>query len=395
MHSGNGYDFVIVVTSTPNQADYWQKRLDQTKNMIGHRNSQVISVYEDWDGGAGNGLGTLYAFTKANKKLKDTSGKDLNQYLQDGKSIAMFHTAGKGTRLAPLPGSEVNNKPGVKLPGIVKIGGRDTTISILEAVIKQTGPYATSRGGRLSVFWGDQVFIPGKSFNYEADSHVDILAKLGQWPDKAEWEEKKLSNYGLVAVAKEGAALVEKVSFDQAKSYLQHLGSLEQVGTSLGSFSVSKNMLDVLLDEFKTELESKKGKLDTDPDFWMPLTLPKKAYTEIMASKNVAANVAQSQWERMNAMAKKLKPAPLFKAVDVGENPYWWDYGQISGYYTNNMKILGEDREAKAMREFFYSGSDVLKSGNIVLSSETGSQKVQNSIVIIVKSKTWKRRTLF
>ena len=28
-------------------------------------------------------------------------------------SAALFHTAGKGTRMAPLPASENNNKPGV------------------------------------------------------------------------------------------------------------------------------------------------------------------------------------------------------------------------------------------------------------------------------------------
>ena len=28
-------------------------------------------------------------------------------------SVAIYHTAGKGTRLAPLPGAENNNKPGL------------------------------------------------------------------------------------------------------------------------------------------------------------------------------------------------------------------------------------------------------------------------------------------
>lgn len=62
--------------------------------------------------------------------------------------------------MAPLPGAENNNKPGVKLPATVKIGDKNLSITILESVIKQTGCYAKSRMGRLSVFWGDQVFIP-------------------------------------------------------------------------------------------------------------------------------------------------------------------------------------------------------------------------------------------
>lgn len=70
---------------------------------------------EDWSaGGAGNGLGTLYAYTKAAKVAKDRHGVDLDAQLREGKiSAALYHTAGKGTRLAPLPASENNNKPGV------------------------------------------------------------------------------------------------------------------------------------------------------------------------------------------------------------------------------------------------------------------------------------------
>ena len=48
--------------------------------------------------------------------------------------MGLFHTAGKGTRLAPLPASENNNKPGVKLPVSVKTAdGSAMPLSILES----------------------------------------------------------------------------------------------------------------------------------------------------------------------------------------------------------------------------------------------------------------------
>ena len=50
-------------------------------------------------------------------------GADVPAMLQAGKSMAIYHTAGKGTRLAPLPGAENNNKPGVKLPALLKVDG--------------------------------------------------------------------------------------------------------------------------------------------------------------------------------------------------------------------------------------------------------------------------------
>ena len=75
----------------------------------------VLACSEDWGaGGAGNGLGTLYAYQKACKLALAKNGVDLNDMLAKKEvSAALYHTAGKGTRMAPLPASENNNKPGV------------------------------------------------------------------------------------------------------------------------------------------------------------------------------------------------------------------------------------------------------------------------------------------
>ena len=81
-------------------------------------------------------------------------------------------------------------KPGVKLPVTVKIDGKNVPMTILEAVIKQTGCYANSRPGRLSVFWGDQIFIPTVNVEYTVAYHVDILCSLGPMPSAQEWIEK-------------------------------------------------------------------------------------------------------------------------------------------------------------------------------------------------------------
>lgn len=58
-----------------------------------------------------------------------------------------------------MPGSENNNKPGVKLAVTADINGKPCPLTILESVVKQTGVYGKSRKGRLSVFWGDQVCV--------------------------------------------------------------------------------------------------------------------------------------------------------------------------------------------------------------------------------------------
>ena len=106
----------------------------------------MVCVEEDWEGGAGQLLGTLYAFSKANKII------DLEGLLKKGATVAIYHTAGYGKRMAPLCGTEGNNKPAIKLPKPLKIGNENTLLTLLEAVLYSTQIFAKSREGRISVF---------------------------------------------------------------------------------------------------------------------------------------------------------------------------------------------------------------------------------------------------
>ena len=69
-----GFDVVVVCTGNQKQADYWQQRLDAAKGTLLPPSATVVAVEEDWPGGAGNGLGTFYAYTKACAAAKATAG---------------------------------------------------------------------------------------------------------------------------------------------------------------------------------------------------------------------------------------------------------------------------------------------------------------------------------
>ena len=112
------YDVTIICTTDDYQATYWMDRLSKgiCKTNGSTTYPMVLAVSEDWSSpsGAGNGLGTLYAYQKACKVAKEKYGVDLGAEMKAGKvSAPLYHTAGKATRLAPLPASENNNKPGV------------------------------------------------------------------------------------------------------------------------------------------------------------------------------------------------------------------------------------------------------------------------------------------
>ena len=248
-------------------------------------------------------------------------------------------------------------------------------LTVLEAVVRQTGIYGPSRKGRLSVFWGDQVFLPSvEKFEYTPTHHIDILCTLlgDSAPTEEEWTSQGLDKYGVIAVlnksdGKEEAAQVEKVSHETATRMLKGLGDIKQVGPSLGSFSVSGAILSGLCEEYNKELTEKTAKLDTDPHFWMPLTLSEDDYIGLMEQKGIDKTESADHYKRMKAFSDKFFPANtslgVFGAVNVGKDACWWDYGQLKLYSKNSLLLLDDSTTESALLRKFLGIADTPKTG--------------------------------
>ncbi|MCO4744288.1 MAG: hypothetical protein KC912_05830 [Proteobacteria bacterium] len=368
----SAFDIIVVSTPSAAQTPWWQARLEAVRGSILAEDATILCLHEDWPGGAGNGLGTLYALQQAQERI------GLLERLADGARVALYHTAGKGTRLAPLPGAEGHNKPGVRLPGLVDVDDRKTAITLLEAVLRQTALYANGREGRVSVFWGDQVFIPAVAPSAPTH-HADILCRLRPFPDAATWASEGLENYGLIAVSDTGdAAQVEKIGHATATS-LARQGRIptHAIGTSLGSFSMSLALTQALLAEFADELQAREGKLDTDPHFWMPLTLDAETYVTQRGRRGVSEASARAHHARMRALASTLD-GPIFGAVDVGTDAWWWDYGTLQNWWTNVRRMLDTTEESAGMRAFFGA---TLTDGSVVLGGAPSGSWTQSVLV--------------
>ncbi len=388
VQNNDGFNVIVIVSSSSEQAEYWQERLQASRGTVIGEQTKVISVEEDWPGGAGQLLGTLYAWNKAQTQF------DLKGLLESGGSVAMYHTAGKGTRMAPLPAAEANNKSAIKLPRMIMINGVMTPITVLEAVIFQTGIFASSRSARLCVYWGDQVFIPSQPVQFSGRHHAEILDIRGTVPQDSKIWESEWQSYGLIIPAEDDEVLQrEKQSWDDLQGLIDFgVAKPDQsgclvLGKSLGSFSLSSMLLVALLQEFAPELTKRQGKMDTDPHLWMPLTSGKDDF--------ISRGGDASHWDRIEVFRQQYlvdnkEGIGIFGDTDIGAQTMWWDYGQVQLYHRNFLKALENSFEGKCLRGFYdlekyWIGSasqDGLKIENSILVDTQVMGKVQNSLLV-------------
>lgn len=297
--------------------------------------------------------------------------------------MAIYHTAGKGKRMAPLTFGEGGNKPAIKLP---KLLAKDELFTILDAVIFQTQAFAKSRPGRLCVFWGDQIIIPSEKFNFEGkipgrgEIEAEIFGIQKEIPKKITIWQKEWQHYGILARDRTMRFFQrEKISWQDFLVFKKTM-RIERLSKSLGFFSISRQFLKALMEEFKGELKKRTGKLDTDFHLWTSLTCSKKEYVQ---KKGDAAH-----WERIRKFKEKFlkkesKDCLLIRAKNLGDDTLWWDFGQLIFYYENLLKLLENSLEGEVMRKFF----SVKKTNNFISIGSKLKGRIRNSVVVNSRAK--------
>jgi PHD/YefM family antitoxin component YafN of YafNO toxin-antitoxin module len=165
---------------------------------------------------------------------------------------------------------------------------------------------------------------------------------------------------------------------------------------------VSGAILQALLEEYKEELTVKTAKLDSDPHFWMPLTLSEDDYVYLMTQKNIEEAESKAHYQRMKVFSDKFDRGSLglFGAVNVGKDACWWDYGQLK-LYSKNTKLLLDDAnpESVLLRKFLgvdappdsnkrkFDAGDLVLEHSYAFASTIQSGSVKDSLVCQVSTK--------
>lgn len=401
----DGFDYIIVVASN-NNAKYWQWRLSKTKKEILPPKTKIICIEEKWKNpeGAGQLLGTLNAIDEFNKKY------NLFKLLKEKKKIAIYHTAGKGKRMAPLCGTEKNNKPAIKLPKPIKINKKNNLFSILEAVIYSTQIFAKNQEGRIFVFWGDQIILPSNniSLSLKKTPPIEILGiKYKINFSKKEWEENNWKNYGVLIPLKNNQFIHrEKISFKELKK-IKKIYSLKEsekgkieIIKSLGCFSLDFRFLKTLLLEFKKEIKEKKEKLDIEPALWEALTSDEKEYVKRNKDKNHFLRIQKLK----EGFEKENKTKLTLFSTALEANTIYWDYGNLRSYFKNVLKVKEQSQEGEIARNFFgikkyFKNQNIIIHSKVkgdikncvILNSNIEKANIENSIIINSNIKEIKR----
>lgn len=401
----DGMDFLIISTSTTEQQSYWESQLNNLRGSLIKPAAYVVVVHEQWPGGAGSGFGTFYAYQQAQIEAKKRFNLDLIDFQSQGNSIGMYHTSGQGKRMSPLTASEKNNKSAIKLPSNLPFA-KDNTLSILEAVIWQSSSLAPVRKGKLSVFWGDQVFLP-KSVSVEESQHeINIFSKGRPMPSRTEWQSDNLDKYGFFALDPNGMnCYLEKATFNTVEQLIadNKIAPDQKVSISLGSFCLSTEMIIAMIEEFTPELNAKNEMMNVEHSLWMPLTLDLATYCMFMESIGWTKERASEHHKRLSNFKERFfdkypdKKSSLLGVSDIGADGYWWDYGTIENYFQCIQKLTQRGDESNRMREFYSipkQASTVLSSSlridatSVVLGSSIESGSITNSILIGVTAKS-------
>lgn len=364
-------NIIIITSNSVAQADYWQDKI-----AIQYPESLVIGVYEDWPKGAGNWLGTLYAWMQAKKQSLKLYGRRIEEELRNGASVALYHIAGKGQRLYPLTAVEHFNKSAIKLPC-----GEKQPQTLLEAVIKQTSLLSDYRRGRLSVFWTDQLFLTPKT-PLISEASVFVTCQKRRFPSKVKWDKEVWGQYGIIGEEKGRLRHLEKVDYTIAEKY-----SKDGIAISLGDFSLSNTFLESLSEEFAAELTQKNRQMDVEHYLLMPLTLSLEEYLPLRIQKGETTEAIEKHYNRMQKLREKVGNFS-YALDDIGPQGRWWDFGTVDNYYHSLMSMCYE----KELRDFLYtdlsddtSTVDVDKS-SILVNCSIKKGKIRNSILYNVKA---------
>jgi hypothetical protein len=310
----NGYDIIIISSTSIEEADYQQRMLERAFEDTYNKEGQkpiILSVVDITEGG--QIIGSVYTWLRAEEMMLAKYPKlihpytNLMDYIKSNRlKVAAFHNGGKGERCSPLTQSLGNSRGAQKLVGTIENAkGETIDLDILLTVILQCSSFAeTNQGTHFDTYWTSQIGFGSNPHNYLIRSNFGLDKFLVGF-DKEDLVPQNIADCGTAALDEEG----RMTAFYGNKRFATRIGSEyvindkkiqeellnkgSRVAYDFGSFAVSLDMWENLINfwnrkcNFEDNSTKSPIKRDIDPHFIQPCVRFLHALSDLTGSKEI------------------------------------------------------------------------------------------------------------
>ena len=269
-----GYDVIIISSTTPDEAEYQKKVLEKafegqyTENGDLNHKVCILSVLDEAFGG--QIIGQINTWDKAKEDFKEWARQnnattdDLDVLFRQNKiKTAIYHNGGKGERASPATQSLGNSRGAQKLIGhVLNSEGEKVDLELILGVVLETSPLAaTNDGSRIDTFWSNQLafgtidFTQVERTNFHFDKFVIKVPAKPRMKDLFDYGTAILSPAGKIIRFLANKVLTRKNEatgeYEPNPEYREQMTELLDAAKGVldyGSFSMSREMHYALYD---------------------------------------------------------------------------------------------------------------------------------------------------
>jgi len=385
---------LAIVSGSESARNLWQKILDEAKSSL--QAISVFSFHEDLP--VNQAFGVLLLWQRLRDAVDRTRG-----------TLAAF-VFGSGTRSTPFTETDNAQKPAMVTPVRSQYDGQARYLTMVELAVRYFIPvqqYLLSSGFKgLIIKWGDEVQIPTVDLsgqNPELFRNTDIVRFVSIQEMTAEsalnkdWVGVNEQQHVTVFIPRRPLSDMEKLA---ERGLVQKRDNKLYGGVNLGSVAVSYDLLDVLLNEFKGEVNdstaNRSARPALDPEFFTALTIAvihdenerREAWQRAIQESNDVKKLSETMPDVLERMQKAIKTLdrPLKMLALDFQDQYWGDIGQHPQIFDFYMSLNEPNPKGEILRALADLPDQRDENGNIIVGNTYISQDitVKNSVLINV-----------
>ncbi len=389
IEANQGPKVVNVVSGSPADQQYWQDRLQKTRQDVFRADGDTMIVSSLETSRKGNFLGSVNAWLALQKALQGKTRPPV---------MLMNMVFGQGKRLSPFTQALTNRKPAFPTP-MCATNGEVYLCTVDAASMSATlwlRHLETNGFQGVVIKWGDEAVIPGKIWEAEATSYQDVDGIRFVWQTvptedlarEKEWVEFDARTFQMTYQ-------FTRQGLEGLRKRLSARTTDHHVGVNLGSLGISYRLMEVAEQVFSTDVLAPGRWVDWDPYTWIAIACQTEAdwraeaaYEDLIGKSGIRELEMRIPdfYQKINEMRslfhRRYGRQPVIKVLDFGE-PYWMDWGLHLSLRRSLEAMTTDSEQGITLRELFQLPHERDNKGNLIIRSEVAEgADIRDSLVV-------------